>query len=136
MKNLFFLITAIAFIQCFSYAQGMLDDFDFQVYYQTTSTDTAVFDSLCTRFCKVTVSDTSDLSHIHVKVGTTEGANDILQYSFAFDVTTGLPAGLSYFRVQNVIYLGLLKTYQADSYYYEIQLEDSSGNLSAIKKWN
>ena len=136
MKKLFLLFAFSLFVFKISYSQNTSDDFNYQIYYQTTSQDTAVFDSLCIRVCKVTVQDISNVAFVKVKVGTVEGESDIIQYDFAIDVTSGLPTGLSFNREQNIIYLGLQETYQADTYYYEIQLEDNSGNTSVIKKWN
>jgi hypothetical protein len=134
------IIPIIIFFSCLFFlngkSQSSLDNFTYQVYYQTTSTDPAVFDSLCTRVCKVTVEDTSGLAAIKVKVGTTESAGDILQHDFVFDETSGLPTGLTFYREDNVIYLGLMQTYKADTYFYEVQLQDSEGNLSTPILWN
>jgi len=135
MKKLL-LLSIVALFQCYSFSQTSLDNFNYQIYYKTTSTDTAVFDSLCTRMCKVTLDDTTNIAFIKVKIGTTEGAGDILQYDFIYDNNVGLPAGLSYLREQNEIYLGLFETTQIDMYYYEIQLQDIQGNLSSAKRWN
>lgn len=134
MKKLLFLILIILF-QWQGFAQTNLN-FDYQIYYKTTSLDTLVYDSLCNRVCKVFLDDTLNIDSIHVKIGTAENLSDILDYSFAWDVTTGLPSGLNYYREEKIIYLWLLQTYMADMYYYELQLEDSSGNLSNIKKWH
>ncbi len=110
-------------------------DFTYQIYYETTSTDTAVFDPLCTRVCKVTVADTSQLATIHVRIGTVEDGADILNYSFQFDNTVGLPTGLTYLREQNTIYLGIFTTLQSDMYFYAVSIKDTNGNISLTKKW-
>jgi len=136
MKQITLFIIVFALFRIMGHTQVPLDNFNYQVYYQTTSSDPAVFDSLCTRVCKVTVEDTSGLAFIKVKVGTAEGAGDILQHDFVFDVSTGLPVGLTYFREDNVIYLGLMQTYKADTYFYEVRIEDNAGNLSLPKLWN
>lgn len=136
MKKLTFSLIVFAFFINNVKAQNPLDDFTYQVYYKTTSNDPAVFDSLCTRYCKITLSDTTNISVIKVSIGTVSGANDILDYDFVFDTESGLPSGLSYRREQNNVYLGLFNTYQADMFYYEVQMEDSSGNQSVVKQWN
>jgi len=117
-------------------AQSPLDNFTYQIVYRTTSIDTAVFDSLCTRLCKITLTDTSVISKIHVKIGTAENAGDILNQTFLFDVNSGLPNGISYQRNGYAIILGLLNTYKADVYYYELKMEDQNGNLSQAHQWN
>ena len=116
-------------------SQNPTNDFTYQIYYETTSTDTTVFDPLCTRVCKVTVADTSQLATIHVQIGTVEDGTDILNYSFQYDNIVGLPAGLTYLREQNIIYLGLYTTVQSDMYYYAVSIEDTNGNISLTKKW-
>lgn len=105
-------------------------DFSFRIYYQTTSTDPAVFDSLCNRVCEVSLGDTTNISAIEVKVGTTRGAANIIQHAFAFDVTQGLPAGLSYRREGTTVYLGLKQTTRSDMYYYEVRLRHRNGQYS------
>ncbi|MFH2144336.1 MAG: hypothetical protein ABIJ97_18055 [Bacteroidota bacterium] len=116
-------------------SQNPTNDFTYQIYYETTSNDTAVFDPLCTRICKVTVADTSQLATVHIRIGTVEDGTDILNYSFQYDNTVGLPAGLTYLREQNIIYLGLYTTLQSDMYYYAVSIEDTNGNISLTKKW-
>ncbi|MFH2141437.1 MAG: hypothetical protein ABIJ97_03370 [Bacteroidota bacterium] len=135
MKKLTFSLIVVAFFINNAKSQNPLDGFTYQVYYETTSIDTAVFDPLCTRVCKVTVPDTIQLSAIHVNVGSIENGADVLDYSFQYDNITGLPAGLTYLREQNVIYLGLYTTLQSDMYYYAVTIEDTAGNFSVTKKW-
>jgi hypothetical protein len=136
MKKILILFAAI-FITCsISKAQTSLEDFSFQVYYQTTSEDPMVFDSLCTRVCKVEIPDTINLARIYVNVGTAENTADIINNVFEYDVEEGLPVGLSYHREGNNVYLGLLQTTQADTYYYKLWLEDNTGQLTEEKKWN
>ncbi|MFH2095445.1 MAG: hypothetical protein ABIJ16_07065 [Bacteroidota bacterium] len=117
-------------------SQNPLDDFSFQVYYKTTSTDTLVFDSICTKICKVTISDTNLVPAVHVKIGTSLNGNDVFDYGFQYDVTSGLPAGMSYTRDENEIYLGLYTTTQSDLYFYEVWLEGTGGTQSVVKKWH
>ncbi|PKP00809.1 MAG: hypothetical protein CVU14_06665 [Bacteroidetes bacterium HGW-Bacteroidetes-9] len=110
--------------------------FSFTIYYQTTSTDTAVFDSLCNRICEVNLEDTTGIASIDVSVGTTGGGTDILNYSFAFDVSQNLPAGLGYSREGNKVKLILLQTTHSDLYYYSVQLHYSNGQYSPTRMYN
>lgn len=108
-------------------------DFDFSIYYQTTSTDTAQFDSLCNRVCEIKLSDTTGIAGIEVKVGTADTLSDILDYQFVYDVNTGLPAGLAYSRNDNYVVLHLLQTYKVDNYFYEIRLKYTNNTYSQSK---
>ena len=135
MKSIFFtVIAAIGFGTCI--AQNHLNDFSFKIFYKTTSTDTLVFDSLCYRICEVELPDTANIASVHVKVGLSEGGTEILQYNFEFDQSQGLPSGLSWSRTGKVVNLGLLQTYRADLYYYEVWLENTSGGISIVRKWH
>ncbi|MBN2682092.1 MAG: hypothetical protein JXR58_06255, partial [Bacteroidales bacterium] len=108
MKKFLFLFAAVFLTCSLTKSQTTLDDFSFQVYYQTTSEDPLVFDSLCTRVCKVEIPDTANLAKIYVNVGTAENTADIINTVFEFDVEESLPAGLTYRREGNNVYLGLL----------------------------
>lgn len=119
-----------------AFSQTYQNQFEYQVYYETLSTDSLIFDSLCTRVLKLSVEDTTSISHINVKIGTHDGISDILEYSFSFDNQSNLPIGLSYRRVEKTIYLGLYNTYRADNYFYEINLVDQNNNFTETKKWN
>ena len=128
------IIACISVLQ--SKSQSTPSDFAFFVYYETTSTDSLVYDSLCNRICKIVFEDITDIAKIHVQVGTDEDLSDILYYAFDFDVISGLPAGLAYYRINNVVYLTLLQTYTTDTYFYHIWIENPLGNVSIIRKWN
>ena len=136
MKKKLYLLLISLFLAGFSFGQNYQNAFDYQIYYETTSADSLVYDSLCTRVCKVTVTEVSTLAYIKVKIGTSNGSADIMQHNFLFNVVGGLPNGLSFNREGNVIYLGLQNTYQADTYFYEVQLEDIYGNTTISKKWH
>lgn len=136
MKKLL-IVSIIAYISMLqSKSQTFSIDFSFSVYYETTSTDSLVYDSLCNRICKIVFEDISDIAKIHVQVGTDEDLDDIFYHVFDFDVTTGLPAGFAYSRINNEVYLTLLQTYKTDTYFYHVWVEDSLGNVSIIRKWN
>ncbi len=132
-----FIVGIIACISMFqSKSQTASGDFFFSVYYETTSTDSLVYDSLCNRICKIVFEDISDIAKIHVQVGTDEDLSDILYHAFDFDVTSGLPAGLAFSRINNEVYLILHQTYTTDTYFYHVWVEDPLGNVSIIRKWN
>ena len=108
-------------------------DFNFSIYYQTTSTDTSQFDSLCNRVCEIKLTDTTGIAGIEVKIGTADTLSDILNYLFVYDVSTGLPTGLAYNRNDNYVTLHLLQTYKSDMYYYEIRLKYVNNTYSQSK---
>lgn len=112
------------------------NDFTFRIYYQTTSQDTAVFDSLCNRICEVNLDDTTGIAAIEVNVGFTVGGTDVLQYSFAFDVSQNLPTGLGYSREGNKVKLILLQTTRSDIYYYAVRLQYLNGQYSQTRMYN
>ena len=111
-------------------------DFDFSIYYQTTSTDTTQFDSLCNRVCEVKLTDTTGIIGIEVKVGITDTLSDIINYLFEFDVSTGLPTGLAYKRESNFVYLYLMQTYKSDLFYYELRLKYTDNTYSQSKYYH
>ncbi|MBI2270008.1 MAG: hypothetical protein HYU69_06560 [Bacteroidetes bacterium] len=56
----------------------------------------------------ILITDTTQVSGIEVSLGTTNSSpNDILHYTFVFDVALGLPAGLSYSRSEQTVELTL-----------------------------
>jgi hypothetical protein len=131
------IITALTIgLLCYkSYSQNNLDNFEYQITYVTTGDINFQGDSIYARECGITISDTVNISKIHVKIGSDENLSDILNYSFLFDNTIGLPIGLVYFREGNRIRLQIYETQTSDRYFYEVMLEDIFGNLSSPKKW-
>ncbi len=79
----------------------------------------------------MTLSDTATVSLIHVKVGRTTGANDIIEHTFTFD-NFSPGSGLIYEREENSIRLGVGGHSNAEILYAEVYLEDSSGHTSEI----
>ena len=74
--------------------------------------------------------DTSTISKIHVKLGTTLGGDELLTNTYTYD---GTPAGsLTYFRDQELMTLGMGTHLNSGIFYCEIKLEDSVGNFSAL----
>ena len=54
-------------------------------------------DSLTCSFV-ISISDSIQIDKVEIELGSTEGQDDLLNYNFDFDVTTGLPSGFSYLR--------------------------------------
>ena len=75
----------------------------------------------------VEVSDTGNLATIHVKLGTSPGGSQVLLQDYAFDVSSGLPAGTSYRREGYVVYLGLGNHSGFSAVYATVSLENGSG---------
>ena len=78
----------------------------------------------------VNLATISNLDKIHVKVGSTSGANDIAQYTFQFDINQNLPIDYSYYRKGLRLELYMGKYSNLNSFNIEVKLEDVNGNLS------
>ena len=76
---------------------------------------------------------TAELGVIHVKVGTSPGAADFAQYSFAFDQQSDLPSPFSYQRDGKTIVLGMGQTKGLPTLFAEVQLEDRTGRRSEVR---
>lgn len=79
----------------------------------------------------IIVTDTTVISKIHVRMGNTNGSNDLFSKQYDFDVTANFPDGTSYRREGNVIYLGIGDYTGLNHFYAEAKLEDSLGVISA-----
>lgn len=79
----------------------------------------------------IEVSDTTNISKIHVKLGSTEGGNDFFSQIFNFDVTDSLPSGTTYFREGKVIYLGIGNYTGLNHFFGEAKLENSAGTMGS-----
>ncbi len=77
----------------------------------------------------VKLSSTSDISDIHVSLGTTSGGTDLLDKAFVWDVTS-LSDGTTYKRVGNDVFLCLGIFYGLSAVHLEVQTENGSGSLS------
>jgi hypothetical protein len=129
------LILAICFLSNGLFSQNNINNFFYQIVYTTTGAVNYQGDSIFVRECGITIPDTTYINKIHVKIGSEENLSDILNYTFIFDVTNGLPIGLAYLRDGNRVKLQLFETEISDRYFYEVILEDILGNLSVPKKW-
>ncbi|MBI2281717.1 MAG: hypothetical protein HYU68_13665 [Bacteroidetes bacterium] len=82
----------------------------------------------------IILQDSSQISKINIKLGSTPNTSDLLIHSFTFDQNN--PGGLlSYNRTGNYVKLGLGSYPNTNNafYYSEVELEDINGNKSVIK---
>lgn len=88
-----------------------------------------VTDSLgnTTASCVVIMQDTVNISRIKVKLGNELGEGDIFSETFDFDITSGLPAGMSYQREGTKVTLGLGTFTPLTSFYGEVSMKGSTG---------
>ncbi len=63
------------------------------------------------------------ISSLHVKLGTTSGSADLLDKTFAFDVSGGVGNGCTYSRTDYTVTLGLGSFNGLTSYFSEVILE-------------
>ncbi|MDQ3191757.1 MAG: hypothetical protein M3Q58_09195 [Bacteroidota bacterium] len=85
--------------------------------------------------CSLILQDTINISKIHIKVGTSNGASDMLDYAFLYDINAGYPGNQSYYRNLNEVILGLGQ-FPSGLYFYETKLQYTSGTFSQPLMWN
>ena len=78
----------------------------------------------------VTLSDTTDINNIEVRIGTTSGGTEIFSHVFAFDVQTGLPGGLSYLRNSYIVTLGIGTFTDKSTFYGEVRVQGNNSTWS------
>ncbi len=83
----------------------------------------------------ITLSDTTNTSKIKVALGNSEGASDILQHDFLYDVISGLPAGTVYKRKGNEVHLTLGTFNIGTPLFCDVIIEDNSGEQGSVKKY-
>ena len=110
-------------------------DFSYTIQMQPNGTVKSNYDTLYNCICTITLQETTNISKIHVKVGTLDGTSDKLEYSFIYDNYSGYPPNLSYSRNGNIVSLQIGE-YSAGIYYYELILEYTSGTFSQPVKRN
>ncbi len=79
----------------------------------------------------VLLSDTGDVSQIETKLGTASGLSDILNQTYDYDVSTGLPTGYTYLRQGNKLVLGITNINTTDTYYGTVRIKNGSGTWSS-----
>lgn len=129
------------------YSQVSMPDFKYSLTYISTGevhhTQTPIvtgnereinrWDSVYARTCIIEISNLSNISKLHVNVGTAKDSTDIFNYSFLYNDSLNLPENVSYISEGNKIYLGLFKTLKTDMYHYKVWLEGLNGELSEPK---
>lgn len=110
-------------------------DFSYNVQMVPTGVVNNNFDTLYNCFCVITLNDTTNISKIRVKTGTSEGSSNVLDYAFLYDGYNGLPQKLSYSREGNKVTLKLGE-FTANIYFHELMIEYTYGTFSSPVKWN
>ena len=78
----------------------------------------------------ITLSDTSQIDLIEVKVGSKEGQADLANHQFTYDQTSGLPAGMAWQRTGYRITLSLGSFAYSDLQFGYVRLKNISGTWS------
>jgi len=132
-KSLIKTAIVVIFISCginISSAQNSLNVYMELVGGSTSFSETVIPASqLLKGTMVIEVSDTTNISKIHVKIGSTEGANDLFSQTFNYDVSDSLslPASMTYKREGKVIYLGVGNYTGLNHFFGEAKLEDNAG---------
>ena len=82
----------------------------------------------------VNLSDTLHVNKIHVKLGTTEGGNDIGEHTYTYDDLSD--STYTYSREEYALLLGVGQHGYQPNIYCEVYVEDSNGLISAVAKYN
>ena len=80
----------------------------------------------------ITLSETSQIDLIEVKVGSKEGQADLANHQFTYDQTSGLPAGMAWQRTGYRITLSLGSFAYSDLQFGYVRLKNNSGVWSDI----
>ena len=110
-------------------------DFSYKIQMEPTGVVKNNYDTIYNCICVITLMDTANISKIHVKTGTSEGASNILEYPFSYDVYSGYPQNLSFSREGNKVTLHLGE-FSANIYFHELMIEYTYGAFSQPVKWN
>lgn len=78
----------------------------------------------------ITLTDTTDIASIQVKLGSTDGGSEHFSKTFTFDGAATNPDGTTYRREGFYVYLGIGTYNSLNTFFAEAQIEDNSGNLS------
>jgi hypothetical protein len=78
----------------------------------------------------VEVVDYTNVSKIHIKLGTSSGASDLIQHVFTTDPLQMVPLYFSYSYENNLYTLEVGQYTGLTTYYCEVQLEYSDGQFS------
>lgn len=79
----------------------------------------------------IMLSDTANVSQIETQLGSSSGQVDILNHTFNYDVSTGLPSGYTYSRQGNKLTLAIANLTLNEIYYGSVRVKNSSGTWSS-----
>ena len=75
----------------------------------------------------ITLADTNQVDLVEIKLGSKDGVTDLFNYSFAYDQTTGLPAGYVWSRTGNKLILQLGSFAYSDVQFGSVRVKNASG---------
>jgi hypothetical protein len=78
----------------------------------------------------VQLTDTLQIDQIEVKVGSNEGLSNLLNYSFGFDQTSGLPNDFAYSRDAKRVLLDTGTITEFPTYFGRVRLKLSNGQYT------
>ncbi|MFN8153848.1 MAG: hypothetical protein U0Y08_06120 [Bacteroidia bacterium] len=78
----------------------------------------------------IQLTDSTQIDQIEVRVGTTDGAADVLSHAFVFDQTVGLSNGLAFTRNGNSVYLEAGSITELPTYFGGVRLKLSNGQFT------
>ncbi len=75
----------------------------------------------------INLADTNQVDLVEIKLGSKAGVTDLFNYSFAYDQTTGLPAGYVWCRTGNKLTLQLGSFAYSDVQFGSVRVKNASG---------
>jgi hypothetical protein len=79
----------------------------------------------------VFLSDTTTSSEIEVSLGSNTGLNDVMTYTYVYDVASGLPGGYTYARQGNKLTLGIGNYTDRNTFFGTVRVKNSGGTWSS-----
>jgi hypothetical protein len=76
------------------------------------------------------LSDSILIDKIEVDLGTNDGASNLIDFSFDFDVSSGLASGFTYFRIGNSVYVETGTIPEYPTYFGRVRLKKSNGQYT------
>ena len=119
-KSTFFF--ALFFSATFSFSQTLTD-----IAFKTAATSTPDV-VLCNFF--IQLSDTTQIDKIEIDLGTKDGTSDLIDFSFDYDIVSGLPAGFSYVRNGNSVSVETGTIAEYPMYFGRVRLKKSNGQFT------
>lgn len=80
----------------------------------------------------VEVSDTTTNSAIEVKLGSADGLSDLVNYTFNFDVNSGLPTGYIFNRIGNICTLSVGTLQEANTLYGSVRVRHTDNSWTSL----